>query len=49
MSCSEDGYARLFNSSNGVCVRAIHGVQQGAAVLTGIFHPVNNNMIIVSI
>ena len=48
MSCSEDGYARLFNSSNGSCIRAIHGFQSGASVLTGIFHPVNNNMIVVS-
>jgi len=46
MSCSEDGYARLFNSTNGACVRAVHGIQSGVAVLTGIFHPVNNNMIV---
>ncbi|KAG1659529.1 WD repeat-containing protein 13 [Nymphon striatum] len=45
VSCSLDGTVRLWNTSNGKCLRVLQDCFQ-AEVLSCVFHPLNNNMIV---
>ena len=47
LSVSYDGTARLWNVASGKCIRVIQD-QTGAELHACMFHPLNNNMFVVS-
>ena len=47
LSVSYDGTARLWNVASGKCMRVIQD-QTGAELHACMFHPLNNNMFVVS-